>query len=77
MAAAPSPNEIFQRATQEGRRRLEMPLLEQVSTGFIAGVTIVFGIVALGVVEGLLKPDIGHGLAAVGGALAFAIGLVP
>lgn len=76
MAVAPSPNEIFKRAAKEGRRRLNMPLLEQVATGFIAGVTIVFGIIALGVVEALLKPDFGDGLAAVGGALAFAVGLV-
>ena len=45
-------------------------------TGFIAGVTIVFGIVALGVVEALLKPDYGEGLAAIRGAPAFAVGLV-
>ncbi|MDX1621953.1 MAG: formate/nitrite transporter family protein [Nitriliruptorales bacterium] len=76
MAVAPSPSEIFERATQEGRRRLEMPPLEQVATGFIAGVTIVFGIVALGVVEGLAKPGLGEGVAAIGGALAFGVGLV-
>lgn len=76
MAVAPSPNEVFERATEEGRRRLEMPPLEQVTTSFIAGVTIVFGIVALGTVEGLLTPHSGEGLAAIGGALAFAVGLV-
>jgi formate/nitrite transporter FocA (FNT family) len=53
-----------------------MPLLEQVATGFIAGVTIVFGIVALGVVEALAAPDLGEGPAALLGALGFAIGLV-
>lgn len=53
-----------------------MPLLEQVATGFIAGVTIVFGIVALGVVETLAKPALSGGLAKLAGALAFAIGLV-
>lgn len=53
-----------------------MPLLEQVATGFIAGVTIVFGIVALGVVETLAKPGLSDGLARLAGALAFAIGLV-
>ncbi len=76
MAVAPSPSEIFERAIEEGRRRLEMPVLEQVATGFIAGVTIVFGIIALGVAEGLAKPHLADGLAAIIGALAFAVGLV-
>ena len=76
MAVAPSPNEIFERATEEGRRRLNMPGLEQVATGFIAGVTIVFGIIALGVAEGLAKPHLGDGVAAIIGALAFGVGVV-
>jgi len=76
MAVAPAPDEIYDRAEAEGRRRLQMPVLEQVSTGFIAGVTIVFGIVALGVVEALIEPEFGPGLAQLLGALAFGIGLV-
>ena len=76
MAIAPSPDEIYQRAEDEGRRRLDMPALQQISTGFIAGVTIVFGITALGVVEGLVEPAISPGPARVLGALAFGIGLV-
>lgn len=76
MAVAPDPGQIYQRATEEGRRRLDMSLLEQVAAGFIAGVTIVFGIVALGVVEAMVAPDLGSGVGAVAGALAFGIGLV-
>ena len=76
MAVAPSPQEIYQRATHEGRRRLSMPLLEQVATGFIAGVTIVFGIVALGVAYALVEPEFGRGIGTLVGALAFGIGLV-
>lgn len=76
MAVAPSPNEIYERAVDEGRRRLDMPAIEQITTAFIAGVTIVFGIVALGVVEALVAPALGEGVGAVVGALAFAIGLV-
>jgi formate/nitrite transporter FocA (FNT family) len=53
-----------------------MPFLEQVSTGFIAGVTIVFGIVALGVTEALVTPRLGPGVGSLLAALAFAIGLV-
>jgi formate/nitrite transporter FocA (FNT family) len=73
MAVAPDPKEIYASAREEGRRRLFMPPLEQVATGFIAGVTIVFGITALGVVEGLIQSS---GPGQILGALAFALGLV-
>lgn len=76
MSVAPSLDEIYDRAKEEGGRRLSRPPLEQVATGFIAGVTIVFGIVALGVVEALVAPDLGDGVGVVAGALAFGIGLV-
>ena len=75
MAVAPSPSEIFQRAVKEGKRRLEQPWLELIATGFIAGFTIVFGIAALAIVRGLLEPH-SHAVAEIGGALAFAIGVV-
>jgi formate/nitrite transporter FocA (FNT family) len=76
MSVAPSPEEIYARAQQEGERRLSLPALDQVATGFIAGVTIVFGIVALGVVTALVEPELGPGIARLAGALAFGIGLV-
>lgn len=76
MAVAPSPEQVYDRAKDEGRRRMSMPFLEQVATGFIAGVTIVFGIVALGVTHALLAPELGSGVAALAGALAFGIGVV-
>jgi formate/nitrite transporter FocA (FNT family) len=76
MAVAPSPAEIYDRAKEEGHRRLSMSALEMTSTAFIAGVTIVFGIVALSVVEGDLEPAVSPGVASVIGALAFAVGVV-
>jgi len=75
MSSAPSPDEIFDRAVQEGERRLDQSLLELVSTSFIAGFTIVFGIVALGIVEGIVEPRFGA-VARIAGALAFGLGLV-
>jgi formate/nitrite transporter FocA (FNT family) len=75
MAIAPKPSEIFQRAVDEGERRLGQSLLELVSTGFIAGFTILFGIVALGVAHALTEPILGEAARAAG-ALAFPIGLV-
>ena len=76
MSTAPTPDEIYERSKQEGRRRLSMSGLDLVSTGFIAGFTIVFGVVGLGVVESLVEPAAGRALAKLAGALAFAIGLV-
>lgn len=75
MAVAPKPSEIFQRAVDEGERRLDQSLLELVSTGFIAGFTILFGIIALGVTHALTAPILGEAAKAAG-ALAFPIGLV-
>ncbi|HEV7372545.1 formate/nitrite transporter family protein [Arenibaculum sp.] len=75
MAIAPNPSEIFRRAVKEGERRLDQSLLELTATGFIAGFTIVFGIVALGIVHALVGP--GHdGVATIGGALVFGVGVV-
>ncbi|MDP9376875.1 MAG: formate/nitrite transporter family protein [Actinomycetota bacterium] len=76
MAVTPDPSEIYRRAVEEGRRRLDMTVVEQMSTGFIAGFTIVFGIVALGIGEALAEPQFGREAAKLVGALAFAIGLV-
>ena len=75
MPVAPDPSEIFQRAVREGERRLDQPLLELVSTAFIAGFTIVFGIIALGVAHALTEPVLGEA-AKVAGALAFGLGVV-
>lgn len=71
---APDPREIYQRAEEEGQRRLSMSFQDQAMTGFIAGVTIVFGTVALGVVESLVEPSLGPEAAKLAGALAFGIG---
>ncbi|WP_276300048.1 formate/nitrite transporter family protein [Halorussus lipolyticus] len=76
MAVAPDPIEIFDRAIEEGERRLNQSMLELVSTSFIAGFTVVFGIVALGIVEAFVEPRFGHGIAKIGGSLAFGPALV-
>ena len=76
MPGAPTPEEVYDRAVEEGGRRLSMSGLELVSTGFIAGFTIVFGVIGLGVVHALVEPSFGLGVAKLGGALAFGIGLV-
>ncbi|QDG50590.1 formate/nitrite transporter family protein [Persicimonas caeni] len=75
MSVAPKPSEIFHRAADEGDRRLGQSMLELVSTSFIAGFTIVFGLVALGIAHSLVKPQWGQ-VSQLAGALAFAVGLV-
>lgn len=76
MAEIPDPDDIYRRAQREGERRLSMPVLEAAATAFIAGVTVVFGIAALGIVESLVHPGFSQGPAKLAGALAFGIGLV-
>jgi formate/nitrite transporter FocA (FNT family) len=75
MAGVRDPDEIFERAVAEGDRRLDQAFLELAATSFIAGFTVVFGIVALGIVEGIVHP-VASGLAKLGGALAFGPGVV-
>ncbi|UPV72778.1 formate/nitrite transporter family protein [Halorussus limi] len=75
MAVAPDPSEIFDRAVEEGERRLDQSMLELVSTSFIAGFTVVFGMIALGIVEGAFEPRFPE-LAKIAGAIAFGPALV-
>ena len=75
MSVAPSPAEAFNRAVEEGERRLDQSMVELLSTGFIAGLTIIFGMIALGTVEALLS-DASHGIGKIAGALAFGMGVV-
>lgn len=75
MSSAPDHDEIFRRAVEEGDRRLGQSTAELVATGFMAGFTVVFGVVAQGVVHGSVEPRFGE-VARVAGALAFGVGLV-
>ncbi len=75
MAAALTPAEIFERAGDEGERRLDQSLIELTATAFIAGFTIVFGMIAMGIVDSLSRPVVGE-MAKLLGALAFGTGIV-
>lgn len=76
METPPSPEQIYARSIEEGDRRLSMAPLDKAATGFIAGLTIVFGVVALGITYALVEPEFGPEIADLAGALAFGIGLV-
>jgi formate/nitrite transporter FocA (FNT family) len=75
VSSAPDPDEIFDRAVEEGNRRLRQSTLELLSTSFIAGFTVVFGVAALGIVHAAVEPAFGEA-AGVAGSLAFAPALV-
>lgn len=75
VSIAPPPSEIFDRAVEEGERRLDQSTLELAATSFIAGFTIVFGIAALGIVRTLVEPQFGE-ISRIAGALTFGVGLV-
>ena len=75
MALTPTPSEIFNRAAIEGERRLDQSLLELLTTSSIAGVALVVGIVAHGMVYADVQP-VGNAIAAIAGALAFGIGFI-
>ena len=76
MSSIPQPEDIYERTKEEGERRLERPLLEEMSTALAAGFDIVAGILALALVESQLEHATGKHAAHVLGSLAFGIGFV-
>ena len=72
----PTPEEIYARTKEEGTRRLERPLLEEVSTALAAGFDIAAGVIALALVESQLEHLLGRHAAHFVGSLAFGIGFV-
>jgi formate/nitrite transporter FocA (FNT family) len=76
VTAVPQPEDIYERTKEEGERRLERPLLEEMSTALAAGFDIVAGILALALVESQLEHATGKHAAHVLGSLAFGIGFV-
>jgi formate-nitrite transporter family protein len=72
----PQPEDIYRRTREEGRRRLERPTLEMVSTALAAGFDIVAGVVALGLVGSLVAPWVGKQPSHVFASLAFGTAFV-
>ncbi len=75
MASALDPTEIFGRAADEGKRRLDQSLAALLATGFIAGFTVIFGIVAQALIESAAEPHFRE-FASVLGALGFGVGIM-
>jgi len=74
--SAPKPEEIYARTQEEGRRRLSRPFLELSATGFVAGLDVVFGLIALGIVQHLAAARFGADVGDLAGALAFGVAFV-
>jgi formate/nitrite transporter FocA (FNT family) len=66
--SAPEPAEIYERTQEEGQRRLSRSPLELATTSFVAGIDVVFGVIALAIV--------GHNSGHVAGSIAFGIAFV-
>ncbi|MGI8422461.1 MAG: formate/nitrite transporter family protein [Gaiellaceae bacterium] len=76
MSGAPEPEEIYKRTKEEGERRLARPTLELASTAIAAGLDVVLGITALGLVSALVGHRGGSELGHLAGSVAFGIGFV-
>jgi formate/nitrite transporter FocA (FNT family) len=74
--SAPQPEEIFERTREEGKRRLERPFLELMSTALAAGFDIVMGVIVLALVTAELHDRFGVNAAHVLGSIGFGIGFV-
>jgi formate-nitrite transporter family protein len=76
MSSIPQPEDIYKRTKEEGERRLNRPLVEEVSTALAAGFDISAGVLALALVETQLAHWMGRDAAHVFGSVAFGIGFV-
>jgi formate-nitrite transporter family protein len=76
MDVPPEPHEIFERTRAEGKRRLQRTRLEIVSTAAVAGLDVVFGVLALATIAAAFTKPIGEEPAHVLGALGFGIAFI-
>jgi formate/nitrite transporter FocA (FNT family) len=72
----PEPETIYERTKEEGKRRLERPVLEEMSTALAAGFDIVAGIIVLGLLVHFTQRHFGKEVAHVIGSLGFGIGFI-
>jgi formate/nitrite transporter FocA (FNT family) len=76
MSDVPQPEDIYERTKEEGQRRLERPVLEEISTALAAGFDIVAGIILLGLLGSLLHHRFGIEAAHVFASIGFGVGFV-
>ena len=71
-----NPEEIWGHSADEGRRRRSRGVASLLATGFVGGVDVMLGVMALTVVSGALAVALPEQIAHVVGSLFFGIGLV-
>jgi formate/nitrite transporter FocA (FNT family) len=76
MAEEREPQQLYEHTAEEGKRRLSRSFVELAATSFVAGIDVVFGVIALGVTHHLVSVRGGPELADLAGALAFGIAFV-
>jgi formate-nitrite transporter family protein len=74
--AAPEPEQIYEEARAEGRRRLSRPLHELAATALVGGFDVAFGVAAYALAAGAVETQTTQQLAQLVGAVAFGIGFV-
>src|SRR5437764_3100665 len=72
----PDPEDIYERTKEEGKRRLERPLFEELSTAIAAGFDIAVGIIVMGLLIHFTERQFGREVAHVIGALGFGVSFV-
>lgn len=72
----PEPETIYKRTREEGKRRLERPVLEEMSTAIAAGFDIVAGVIILALLVSQLEHHFGRHAAHVVGSLGFGVGFI-
>jgi formate-nitrite transporter family protein len=75
-SSAPEPEQIYERARAEGRRRLSRPLVELAATALVGGFDVAFGVAAYALASGAIETRSSSEVAHLVGALAFGIGFV-
>src|SRR5207248_8596384 len=70
---APQPEEIFDRAREEGLRRLSRPPVELAATALVGGFDVAFGVVAYALTAAETGPHFGPNFAHLAGSAAFGI----
>jgi formate-nitrite transporter family protein len=74
--AAPEPEQIYEQARKEGRRRLSRPLHELAATALVGGFDVAFGVAVYALAAGAVDTRTSSQLAHLFGAISFGIGFV-
>src|SRR3954463_14758293 len=72
----PEPETIYERTKEEGKRRLDRPFLEELTTAIAAGFDIAVGIIVMGLLIHFTERQFGREVAHVIGAMGFGVSFI-